>query len=86
MALGAASMAVLVGAGTYLGVGLLMARPWQLTRALVCGVLVAALHLLLLGLGWVIEGSLLAYAAMIVSSACIAAAMLQGDFSKRGGG
>ena len=86
MAFGAASMAVLVGASTYLGVGLLMARPWHLSRALVCGVLVAALHLLLLGLGWVIEGSLLAYAAVIVSSACVAAAMLQADFSRSGGG
>lgn len=86
MALGAASMAALVGASTYLAVGLLMARPWQLSRALVCGLLVTALHLLLLGLGWVIEGSLLAYAVVIVSSACVAAAMLQADFSRRGGG
>ena len=80
MLFGAALIPAALGALSYAVLALGCRTRPRLPKAALVGIAVASLHLVLLGLGWVVEGSLRAYSTNIVASGLGAAAFV----TKRG--
>ena len=80
MLCGAALIPASLGALSYALLALMCRTRPRLSQAVLVGLAVGLLHLVLLGLGWVVEGSLLAYCVNIAASGLCAAAFV----TKRG--